>query len=435
MKPCETTSCEFLLKYYTFIIAVIFTVSVVFVINVIAMGKSYASYVTSQMKYNVYEYNEVDIEQLCRISNCAYVIKDGKTFISQKNEKGGLWIARDKETVHTIQKLFDNYHISNTFDIIIYVDCAQAYFALNLSTFYSELKLTYIFTFSLILLISISFLYFSYNREQKDHILQTIGSEAILANQSMVMITENVHHELNTPLEVIDNKIEKIHRTITDYLIGLIELQKDTILESNAKFIALNRSLVNMEQDFNFIKISSEQIYSVLDKMKGFKHLRYSNGNKTLYDICEGALKIINISNSGFSYKIDSNLKDYRIKHNGDKTLKNVDLLNVILNHLKNSLEAKASMIELKMYTHKDDILKLHIVDNGNGIPKEAVNKVFLPNFSTKKELKAIRGNGMYLNKFIMEACDGGISIVDSSSNGTIIELKILSKFHEYRIF
>lgn len=41
----------------------------------------------------------------------------------------------------------------------------------------------------------------------------------------------------------------------------------------------------------------------------------------------------------------------------------------------------------------------------------------------------------MYLNKFIMDACGGGIKVVDTNTNGTIIEISLLSKYHEYRIY
>lgn len=433
-RTCSSISCDFLQKYYVFLISVFILLLIVFVSNLASIGVSYSSYIMHQMKYNIYEYNEIDLEQLCRISNCKYVLSMG-------DEEKIFAFSSDKQTLFKTNnyvkttRIFENYFIDNNYNILLYNVDSNSYFALDLDIFYKELKSTYFCTFALVYFITFFYLFFSYKKEVKDHILQTIGSEAILANQSMVMITENVHHELNTPLEVIDNKIEKIHRCIVDYLLGLVEINSDNKLINNPKFIALNRSLVNMEQDFTFVKTASEQIYSVLEKMKGFKHLRYSNGNKTLFDICEGAVKIMNISNSGFESSIDSNLKDYRIKHTGDKELKNVDLLNVILNHLKNSLEAKANNISLQLYSFNNNILKLHIIDNGNGITKEVINKIFLPNFSTKKETKAIRGNGMYLNKFIMEACGGDINVIDTSNNGTIIEISLQANYHEYRIY
>lgn len=106
-----------------------------------------------------------------------------------------------------------------------------------------------------------------------------------------------------------------------------------------------NRQLLSLESDFQFIRLAIEQQAATLDKMRKFKHVKYSNGNRTIYDIVDGALQTISISNSGFVYHLDKELENYKIKPNGDKTLKNVDLLMAFLNHFKNSLEAKASTI------------------------------------------------------------------------------------------
>ena len=62
----------------------------------------------------------------------------------------------------------------------------------------------------------------------------------------------------------------------------------------------MNKRIIKLEKDFEYIHTAFEQMFAVLNKMKNFKSLRYSNGDKTLYDIIEGAFKIISISNSDF---------------------------------------------------------------------------------------------------------------------------------------
>ena len=111
--------------------------------------------------------------------------------------------------------------------------------------------------------------------------------------------------------------------------------------------------------------------------------------------------------------------------------MKNVDLLNVIINHLKNSLEAKSSSIIINMGSFVDDMIRINIIDNGNGIPKHVMGNVFKPNYSTKIDTGTIRGNGMYLNKYILNASGGDVSIVDSNINGTIIGINIPACFKE----
>jgi signal transduction histidine kinase len=238
----------------------------------------------------------------------------------------------------------------------------------------------------------------------------------------MITIAENIHHELNTPLEVIDNKIEKIRKIYLDSL----NLCSNTICDECRSYIFKNeKKMLTLEEDFEFIKTSSEQIYSVLNKMKNFKHLRYSNGNKSVFDIATGGFKIINISNSNFDYYVDENLENYSLKKN---SIKNAEMLSIFLNHIKNSLEANASIIKIFFVKEEPGFIIVRIIDNGNGIPENAIKHIFKPNFSTKDTDEDIRGNGMYLNKHILSSYRGNIKLIETSNKGTTLELKIPAK-------
>ena len=120
---------------------------------------------------------------------------------------------------------------------------------------------------------------------------------------------------------------------------------------------------------------------------------------KTIKNIIDGGFKIINISNTNFCYNVDNSINNYTLKSD---TLKNADLLSIILNHIKNSLEADASNVIILFNSYVKGILRLRILDNGKGIPIKAQKSIFEQNFSTKNTDSGIRGNGMYLNKHIL---------------------------------
>lgn len=272
----------------------------------------------------------------------------------------------------------------------------------------SLISLTSVFIFFLIL---------SLNRERSIALKSLAGNEAILTNKSFILITENIHHELNTPLEVIDNKLEKIHSVISEYV-----SRKNPQHNKRDIDIKLN----SLEEDFHFIKQSSEQIYSVLEKTRGFKHLRYSNGNKSIYDIVEGAFKIMSISNSNFKYQIDPKLKKYKLNYSIVKDFKNADLLNIVLNHIKNSLEANSNKIHIIFNNYNKKLLSFSIIDNGNGVKENLKKHIFSPNFSTKAEYdNVIRGNGLYLNKSILNGSQGDVILLDSTQYGATFQIKI----------
>ncbi len=371
-----------------------------------------------QLTKNIERYNEVDYDQLCQISECKKVerLTVLQTYI---NIKGHLEFASN--TVDEGYKIHDNLYLVDD-KLALYHEKTNSYFILDAkSLFILYLRAILVFA-PLSLLIFIFPLIKSIREEKNNSLIMSAGNEAILSNKSMIAIAENIHHELNTPLEVIDNKIEKIYEVLTYFIKEEEKIFKKipTLPEDRIKRNAELKKIV--ETDFEFIRTASEQIYFVLEKMKKFKHLRYSNGNKSIKNIIEGGFQIIKLSNSNFDYQVDDKLYNYYLK---TKTIQNAELLSIILNHIKNSLEANSNKIAVVYSGIIKNKLRIRIVDNGNGVPLDAQKHIFEPNFSTKNIDGGIRGNGMFLNKEILKNIGGNVSLIDTSIKGTTIELEI----------
>ena len=149
--------------------------------------------------------------------------------------------------------------------------------------------------------------------------------------------------------------------------------------------------------------------------------------------------------------------------------LNNADVLNLVTNHFKNSLEAMADRIETSVkFDEKHKLLYLYIVDNGTGvkglngqlISPNKYDCVFDPYWSTKNEkgefifgqieeskswikrklskIRAdikiwlnpgsygkIRGIGLYLNRQFLLDAGGDIKLIETSEKGTVFVLKL----------
>ena len=386
----------------TILIAIIFTFSAF---------NTHVGYINKQQTQNIYEYDELDKEQLCRVAECTYVI-DNKFKLYKMNNN----ILK----TYTNKINFDVFKFSNIY-IIDYKDeyhfatfepQSKSYYILDTTNFTSQALILAEVIIPLMILTYMSALMISLRKEKNMIMTSMAGEEALLQNKSMILITENIHHELNTPLEVLDNSIEKIHNKVLEYL------------EDRSSNRQIDQDLINLNEDFLQIKASSQLIYSVLEKMKGFKHLRYSNGNKSIYDIVKGAFTMVRVSTQDFMCFIDDKLKDYKLCG----TLKNEDLLSILINHIKNSIEANATAVHIILDRTTSDKVFIRILDDGNGIPKHAIENIFKPNFSTKRGINTTRGNGMYLNKHVLENSGGSVKVVETSNIGTTIELSIKSK-------
>ena len=96
----------------------------------------------------------------------------------------------------------------------------------------------------------------------------------------------------------------------------------------------------------------------------------------------------------------------------------------VLINLLKNSIHATenrdSKQIHLNAFMNKRDRICIQVIDNGQGILKEVIDKVFIPFFTTKPTGSGI---GLSLSKQIMRLHSGSISVQSEPDISTIFTL------------
>lgn len=183
-----------------------------------------------------------------------------------------------------------------------------------------------------------------------------------------------------------------------------------------------------------FLKFLSTQNHSILDNINkisttidDFTTFFKPSGEKEL------VLASLPINNalSVIKFLFDStNIKTTLDFQYQDEVLLSVsDIMDVILNILNNCEEnfkvKKTINPHIGLSTQKkDNQLIIIISDNGGGIPKENLDKVFDPYFSTKSE-KNGTGMGLHINKTIIEEHYHGKFSVYNGNNGAIFEIAL----------
>lgn len=99
-----------------------------------------------------------------------------------------------------------------------------------------------------------------------------------------------------------------------------------------------------------------------------------------------------------------------------DKTLIEQVLINLIKNAIQAFEEQPAKRIELKAHANEKGRAIISVKDNGSGIDSEALEKIFIPFFSTKKTGSGI---GLSLSKQIMRQHEGNITVKSTLGEGT----------------
>ncbi|MDP5139763.1 MAG: ATP-binding protein, partial [Spirosomaceae bacterium] len=95
----------------------------------------------------------------------------------------------------------------------------------------------------------------------------------------------------------------------------------------------------------------------------------------------------------------------------------------VLINLIKNASEARSknnkSCVELRAYQTNERCI-IEVEDNGMGIETEALSKVFIPFFTTKK---AGSGIGLSLSRQIVQMHGGEITVQSEINKGTTFRI------------
>ncbi len=163
---------------------------------------------------------------------------------------------------------------------------------------------------------------------------------------------------------------------------------------------------------------------TILNQIETLKNIatEFSNFARMPKVIVE-EIDCVNVIRQAINLFTDKNIK-ISLKLDHDKTIISGDaeqLKRAIINLIRNSIQAKATEIILKLKEEESNYV-LTVNDNGMGISDEHLARIFEPNFTTKKEGM---GLGLSMARRYLKSTGGDITIENSSQQGTTINLTI----------
>lgn len=248
------------------------------------------------------------------------------------------------------------------------------------------------------------------HREEKKFYTITGNYEKSMSDNIITnYISENIHHELMTPMKTIRTKVRVLENAYS---------QAMEIFSQQPEYYD---EFVKNKNVFNYLNLSIDQIYSVLENMKRTKFLKHDHSETmVLYDIITHTSNLLQVvTPTDFTFFVDDELLDYRLSSG----VSHGTLINILLNHLKNSIEAMADEIYLSFISYEKGFLVLRLIDDGNGIPLDVKDKIFNNDFTTKNSDTAARGNGLSLNRQILRRNGGDIILHKTSTMGTEFDI------------
>lgn len=206
-------------------------------------------------------------------------------------------------------------------------------------------------------------------------------------------MAKQVAHEIKNPLTPLKLGIQMLDRSWKD---------KDENFDE--KFRKFSKSF--LEQIESLSRIASE--FSNFAQMPELKLERLE-----LLDILNKAIQVFNQMAQIQIQCDEASLRNYFIIADKDQLLRSFN------NLLKNAIEAmpigKEGVIKI-IGLQLDEAVQISIIDNGNGIPEELRERIFMPNFTTKS---SGTGLGLAFVKQAIQNMGGNISYKTEINSGT----------------
>jgi len=195
---------------------------------------------------------------------------------------------------------------------------------------------------------------------------------------------------------------------------------------------ALNLSLLNsigalddeeLEKTTSFIQ---EQVQKMSETINDFMEFN----KETAQDEIMLSESVNNVQKMIVSQLINRSIKlevdlDNSIKVFHNKTSVEHSIMNIVGNarDAYDDYEGDKEKV-IKVYTKEDEThISLFIEDNAGGIPKDIINKIFNPYFTTKEQGKGT-GIGLYMTKKMIEEVEGSSISVESENGKTVFQIK-----------
>jgi len=222
-----------------------------------------------------------------------------------------------------------------------------------------------------------------------DRLRTHLKYKEIQNDRQMQLSLFKITHEIKNPIAVCKAYLDMFdvnNHEHTKKYVPIIKAEIERLLILLQDFMLVNRE--NIKYEVMDMNILLEDVVNKMDELMNKNHI---------------------------NFKVD--IKDEELFINGDYNR----LSQVLINLLKNSLEANPKEISLK-YRQNNCNIELYISDNGTGIEEDILKQIYEPFYTTKE---SGTGLGVSLSNEIIMAHNGKMEYFSIPNRGTTVKITI----------
>lgn len=242
-------------------------------------------------------------------------------------------------------------------------------------------------------------------------------------------------------LVTFQNIKEELDRNKTDSWMKLIRVMTHEIMNSVAPITSISDSILGFfknDDDSISNKLTASQLKNTVKglqviQLQGQHLSRFINSyrsiinvplpDKSVFFIKDLFSEVIDLLSADVAKKnvtIDISDTNNEFDLFADKQQINQVLINLINNSIQSFSSNHSKKIHLKSGINSSRQKFISVSDNGSGIPKELIEDIFVPFFTTKEDGNGI---GLSLSKQIMHLHGGNIVLHSNTNEGTTVTL------------
>lgn len=258
------------------------------------------------------------------------------------------------------------------------------------------------------------------------------AQDQLLQSEKMASIGQlsaGIAHEINNPMGFIKSNMSSLTEYIGDFkeYISIAEQirtsTEDAPFEIKSKIDKLSEVAESIDLNYlledssNLLDESTVGITRVVDIISGLKRFsRQSDNTKEACNIQEIVEEALKLAHNELKYNIEVST-DFNATKNIEAN--NGELIQVFLNMLINAAQAVSENGLIKASIHeKNNGVEVSIKDNGEGIDKDTLDKIFNPFFTTK-DVGIGTGLGLSISYGIIQDHQGTINVDSTVGEGT----------------
>ena len=261
--------------------------------------------------------------------------------------------------------------------------------------------------------------------------LSIYAIELTLKGEPFKLITlQNIQSELEEKeMEAWQNLIRVLTHEIMNSVTPISSLAatvdgdlKNNIEENKDRYEIEKDDLDDIHRAIQTIQRRSEGLIRFVSDFRNLTRIPIPQMKQVkVKEIFERVLTLLKHDLDQFNVSVLTSVKPAELMLKVDPELIEQVMINIVKNAIQALEERSDKQIKLSARLDNKNSVTIRIKDNGAGIDEEALGKIFIPFFTTKKNGSGI---GLSLSKQIMRQHKGAIKVVSNLDEGTEFSLR-----------